>query len=301
MQVKPWMPPKPGFHARVFVGPVIVHDQMQCEMGWRLGIDFLEEADELLVAMSRQAIADDGAIKQAQRREQGRGAVPFIVVCHGPTATLLQWKTRLGAIESVNLAFLVNGEHQRLVRRIEVEPDHVMELLDKLSVAAELERPDEVRLETVPSPDPANGGLAETLGLGHGPRAPVSGRWGSGLQRGFDDGSHFAFGDARDTTGARGVTFQPGQAEGQKPFSPELNSGAGDGQGPGNILIGHAIGRHLNNPGSLDESEGDPPAMRPGGQNPALLGGQQDRDGTSHGHRVGDCEYICQPIYDALH
>jgi hypothetical protein len=28
---------------------------MQREMGWNLGIDLLQEADELLVAMSRQA------------------------------------------------------------------------------------------------------------------------------------------------------------------------------------------------------------------------------------------------------
>src|SRR5512134_2832104 len=103
------MPPEPGFHAWVFVGPVIVHDQMQREMGWRLGIDLLEEADELLVAMPRQAIPDDGAIEQAQRREQGRGAVPFIVVRHGPTAALLQRKPWLGAIEGLNLAFLVDG------------------------------------------------------------------------------------------------------------------------------------------------------------------------------------------------
>jgi hypothetical protein len=36
-----------------------------------------------------------------------------------------------------------------------------MELLDTLPVAAELESPDEVRLETVLPPDTPNGGLAE--------------------------------------------------------------------------------------------------------------------------------------------
>ena len=84
------------------------------------------------VAMPRHAIADDVAIEQAQRREQGRGAIAFVVGRHGPTAALLQRKPRLGAIESLDLAFLIDGEHQGLVRGIEVEPDHVIERLDKL-------------------------------------------------------------------------------------------------------------------------------------------------------------------------
>jgi hypothetical protein len=37
---------------------VMVQDQMQIEMGRGLGVDFLEEPDEFLVSMARQAVAD---------------------------------------------------------------------------------------------------------------------------------------------------------------------------------------------------------------------------------------------------
>jgi len=282
VQLEARMPPQPGGDPRVFVSPVVVHDQMEIEMGRRLGVDLLEEPDELLVPMARHAVADDIAIKQAQCGEQGRRAVACVVMRQGPTAAFLHRKAWLGAVEGLDLAFLVDREHQGLVRRIEVEPDYVVELLDKLFVAAKLERPDAVGLEAVALPDTPYRGLAEALGGGHAPRAPLGRRRGRRVERGLDDGPHFAGGDPRETTGTRGILFQPRHSQGQKSFPPELHRGPRDAQGPSNVLIAHAIGCHLDNPGALHEPEGNPPAMRPGGQGRTLVGRQQDRSGSSH-------------------
>ena len=63
------MASQPRLDAWMCVGAVVVHDQMQSKMGRCLSINFLEEPDELLVAMSWHAIADDFPIEQSQRCE----------------------------------------------------------------------------------------------------------------------------------------------------------------------------------------------------------------------------------------
>ena len=45
---------------------------------------------------------------------------------------------RLGAIEGLDLRFLVNAEHHCLIGRVEVEPDDVSDLLDKKRIVGEL-------------------------------------------------------------------------------------------------------------------------------------------------------------------
>ena len=110
--MNPGMPPEPGFHARVLVGPVVVHDEMQTEFGRSFDIDLLEEAEELLMPMTRHAVADHFAVEHAEGRKQGGRAVAFVVVRHRPTAAFLQRQARLGAIEGLNLTFLVDAQHQ---------------------------------------------------------------------------------------------------------------------------------------------------------------------------------------------
>jgi hypothetical protein len=48
----------PPLHPSMGVRGIVVHDQMQIEMGRGLGVDLLEEPDEFLVSMARQAVAD---------------------------------------------------------------------------------------------------------------------------------------------------------------------------------------------------------------------------------------------------
>ena len=62
----------------------------------------------------------------------------------------------LRAVERLDLAFLVNAQHHRLVRRVHVEPDDVDDLLLELRIVRDLEGPDEMRLETGLPPDALN-------------------------------------------------------------------------------------------------------------------------------------------------
>ncbi len=282
VQMKSRMPPEPGFHAGMLVSPIVVHDQVQIELERDFGIEFLEEADEFLVPMPWHAVTDDFPIEQAQGCEQGGRAVASVVVRHRPTAPLLQREARLGAIEGLDVAFLVDAQDQGLVRGIKIESHDIVELLDKLLVPADREGPDEMGLEVVSLPDTPNRRLAEALGLGQAARAPVGGGGGCRVQGGLDDGPHVAFGDAWDTPRTRGVLFQTSQSQGQKPVPPELHRGPGEVQGPSNVLTAYAIGRHLNDPGTLHQAKGDTPALRPGGQGRALVGREKNRGCGSH-------------------
>jgi hypothetical protein len=53
----------------------------------------------------------------------------------------------LGTLERLNLAFFIDAQHHRVIRRIEVETDDVAHLLDELRVGRELEASGAVRLD----------------------------------------------------------------------------------------------------------------------------------------------------------
>ena len=91
------VPVEPCADLGVFVSGVIVEDHMHCLVGRDAGIDGVEEADEFLMAMALHVAADDSAIENIQRREQGRGAVAFVIVRQGAEPALLQRQPRLRA------------------------------------------------------------------------------------------------------------------------------------------------------------------------------------------------------------
>ena len=90
-----------------------------------LRLDGVEEADELLVAMALHVAADDGAVEDVEGGEQRRGAVALVVVGHRPGAARLHRQTRLGAVECLDLALLVDREDDGVGGRIDVETDDV--------------------------------------------------------------------------------------------------------------------------------------------------------------------------------
>ena len=85
---------------------------------WDLLLDRIGEADEPLVAMVPHVAADDGAIEDVEGGKQRGGTVTFVVVRHRPRAPWLHRQPRLGTVERLNLAFLVNRENDRMSGRI---------------------------------------------------------------------------------------------------------------------------------------------------------------------------------------
>ena len=299
--MKPRMAVQPGFHAGMFVRPVVVDDQMQIEAGRGLGVDSLEEPDELLMPMARHAVADDLAVEHAERREQRRRAVALVVVGLRPAAARLHRQARLRAVQRLDLALLVDAQHQGLVRRIQIQPHDVGQLLDELRVAAQLEGLDPMRLEVVTRPDALDRGLAEPLGPGQRARAPVRRRGRRGVQGGFHYRADLLHRHPRLAAGPRRILFQPGHAQSQKPFAPQLHRRSGDLQGRGDVLAGNAVGGHRDDlrPDHLPIREASAPG--PALQRGTLFGRQDDGCGGPAHAQERSAATISQVIYESLH
>jgi hypothetical protein len=100
-------------------------------------------------------------------------AMALAIERHGARLTPLHGQPRLGAIEGLNLALLVDREHHRVGRWIDVQAGNVLQLGGELGVLGELEPLDAIRLQAVPSPDPLHRAQADPGRLGHRPAGPV--------------------------------------------------------------------------------------------------------------------------------
>ena len=61
---------QPSADFRVFVGGVIVENDVNGFVFWHAGVDFIEKPDELLVAMLLHILPDHGAIKHIEGCKQ---------------------------------------------------------------------------------------------------------------------------------------------------------------------------------------------------------------------------------------
>src|ERR1700730_13536091 len=79
------------------------------------------------------------------------------------------------SISSRPASGVVDGQHERLLRRIEIEADDVLDLFGEIGVVGDLEALHLMRLEPVLGPDPLYARVADAHLLGHSPHAPVRG------------------------------------------------------------------------------------------------------------------------------
>src|SRR6266478_825489 len=112
----------------------LVHDDVNVEIGGDMLFDGVEEAAEFLCPVARHAFADDGSGLHVEGgKERGRPVPPIIMgVPLGLPGS--HREQRLGAIERLDLRFLIDAEHQRVVRRVEIEADDVAHLVNKQGV-----------------------------------------------------------------------------------------------------------------------------------------------------------------------
>src|ERR1700751_5823161 len=94
----------------------------------------LRKGEPLLMTMARRKMGDQLAVEIIERGEQGQRAVPHVIMSLGADVANAQRQTRLRALERLALRFLIAAQHQCLLGRIEIEPDHVPELLFKTLV-----------------------------------------------------------------------------------------------------------------------------------------------------------------------
>ena len=105
----------------MLVGRVIVHDQMQLLIGVAAG-EVAQEDQELLVPVPWLAQAGDLAGSDLERGEQRGGSVSYVVVGALLGLPGLHRQCLLGPVQGLDLGFLVNAEHDRVLRRIQIQP-----------------------------------------------------------------------------------------------------------------------------------------------------------------------------------
>jgi len=122
---------EPGLHPRMFVRAVIVHDEVQRRLAGKLIVEASQEFQKLLVPRAFVTLPHDFALQDLQIGKKRGGAVAFVVMGHGAATSFLQGQAGLGSIQCLNLAFLVDAEHQGLLGRIEIEAHDIGQLLRK--------------------------------------------------------------------------------------------------------------------------------------------------------------------------
>jgi len=138
--------------------------------GRNVALEAVEKAQEFLVPVALHALADDRAVENVERREQGGRAV---IVRHRAGAPTLHRQAGLGAVQGLDLAFLINREHDRVGRRVDVKPDHIAQFGGEVRVAAALEGPQPVRRQAMGAPDLLHRADRQAHGTGHRSTGPV--------------------------------------------------------------------------------------------------------------------------------
>jgi hypothetical protein len=114
--------------------------------------------------------------------------VPFlIVVHHSAAAPLFQRQARLGAVERLELAFLVERQHDCMRGRINVETDDVRHFGGEPRIVGQHEQTHPMELQAVTSPNALHRTDADRAGSGHGSAGPLRGLAGRVGQRQRDN------------------------------------------------------------------------------------------------------------------
>src|SRR5437588_10819284 len=69
------------------VRAVIVENHVHDLADWDLGLDGIQELDELLMPVTLHAASDHLAVEHVERGEQRGGAVPLVIMGHRPQAS----------------------------------------------------------------------------------------------------------------------------------------------------------------------------------------------------------------------
>ncbi len=273
---------QPPLNLRVLVGGVIVEDRVN-DLAHRHGpLHRIEKGDELLMAVLVHASAEHGAIQHIECGEQCGGAVALVIMGHGLAFAGLERKTRLGAVQGLDLALFIDGEHDGVTGRGHVQPHHILDLLGKSGIARQLEGAQPMRLKPMGFPNALHRSQADADGLGDRASRPMCGvarRFRARQCQHLRDG----LGRQRRPAGfARLITQQPihallGIAQLPAPHRRPAGPAA-----PGNLENRQALGRMKNDPRPLHMLLG---AVAIRDQTPKLgtiFHGNHDADSLNH-------------------
>ena len=275
VQMEPRALGEPALNQRGLMGAVVVEDQMHVQVARHVIFDEVQKPAKLSAAMPTKTPADDGARLGIERGEQRRCAIANVVV--RSTLDLPRPHRQQGRrpVEGLDLALLIDAEHERAIRGIQIQAHNVADLLDEQRVFRQLERLAPMRLQGEGLPDPRHGCLTHAALLGQRARAPLRGITGGAFQRRRQDPLHVGVRDA--PRGARLRLIEQALTA----ILDEALSPAADGRTRHPCVRGHLAIRasrraRQDNPRSQRERLGGRPTPRPLVERRALGVGQHE-------------------------
>jgi hypothetical protein len=270
----------------MLVGGVVVHDQVDLQPRGNLGVEMPKECEKLLVPVPALALREDVAPVHIERREERGGAVAEVVVRDALDVAEPHRQQWGRALQRLDLALLINGQHEGVVRGIQVEPDDIADLLDEERIRREFEARAAVRLHAEEREVPLDGALADAGLLGGAPGTPVRRVGGLRPQHRSQQPRHLIVVVGPRPARSRGIV-QPRQAQGAKAPSPVPDHGGAQPHFRADLAIRQTRGgeqdhlRPPHQPGRQRPRVGDVFQLRPG------LGRQRDFEGTGATERHG--------------
>jgi hypothetical protein len=105
----------------MFVGGIVVEDDVDGLLRRNRFFDAVEEADELLMAMALHTPADHLTFECVEGSKQRGGTVTLVVMSHGSGAGLLYRQAWLGTVQRLDLAFLIDGQNHGMGRWVDIK------------------------------------------------------------------------------------------------------------------------------------------------------------------------------------
>src|SRR5258708_503306 len=138
---------------RGLMGGVIVPDEMNLKSLGDIGLDLREELSKLARPMTAITLSDHVARRDVEGSKE-RGCAMALVVMAAPGNLAGSHRQHgLAAIQRLDLAFLVDAEHDRMLGWRHVEPDDIAHLGDEIGIGRKLEAFHPVRLQAEGAPD----------------------------------------------------------------------------------------------------------------------------------------------------
>ncbi len=77
------------------------------------------------MTMACIALGEDRAGRDVESNREGGGAMANVIVGHSLHVTESHGQRGLGPVESLNLSLLIDRENDSVVRRLQIEPNHI--------------------------------------------------------------------------------------------------------------------------------------------------------------------------------
>src|SRR5258705_6068895 len=103
VEMKALVARRPAQNRRVFVGSIVVDDQVELFVGGRLAIDETQELQAFLMAMTVHASGHHTAGEGVEHVKQGGGFMPLVMMRHRIGTARLPGENRLSTVESFDL------------------------------------------------------------------------------------------------------------------------------------------------------------------------------------------------------